>query len=208
MKSLLKCIPFLIILASQADMAWADKVCLKITAVNNKIKQNVVTVASTAVCPKGSTQIVDTTLAGAIGLQGTQGPQGPAGGFVPTLPSGQLIKGVYGGFTNSAAAGNFFTDTQTFPYVLPSNLLGFHYIEPGGSATAQCPGTAAAPDALAGHLCLYEVSRSNRSLPTIFNTASGSATMDNSWRYGFTVWTTANAAGFQSMYGSYAVRAQ
>jgi hypothetical protein len=115
---------------------------------------------------------------GAQGVQGVQGVQGPAGPF-PTgdVPSGTTIRG------NFALSGG--TDASAIAY---SGLsLGFslasaptpHWIAAGTTPPPECPGTASAPAAAAGHLCIYESgnfgtinSRQVCSLDTCGNTAN------------------------------------
>ncbi len=208
------------LILSLANVVSADKVCQKLTLAGNKIKQQIARVPSTAACPKGATEIINTaTLAGATGtpgipgpqgLQGLQGVQGLAGGFMPTLPSGQLMTGVYGGFLTATAADQIVIDTQTFPFALPSDMIAQpHYIKVGDPTIAECPGTAEAPNALAGHLCLFEYFAKNRSTNiAIFSTATGSFVSLTNWRLGFTVNANSSAAGLSFMYGSYAVRAR
>jgi hypothetical protein len=58
----------------------ADKICLKATSKNGAVKFTKRTVASTKRCPKGMTQIVDTsTLTGPQGSAGTNGTNGTNG---------------------------------------------------------------------------------------------------------------------------------
>jgi hypothetical protein len=205
MKTLIK-YSLITLMLSLTNMASADKVCQKLTLAGNKIRQKIATVSSTAACPKGSTEIINT--ATLTGIPGPQGTQGPAGGFLPTLPSGQVMNGVYGGVISTTATGDYVADNQTFPYALPSDMVATHYIKVGDPAIAECPGTAAAPDASPGHLCLFEANSANRSgTPVILNPASSTSTLTN-WRLGFMVYSNSSAAGASWIFGSYAVRAQ
>jgi hypothetical protein len=207
------------LLFALTNISYAEKICLKSKVAGNQVKHKTITVASSAACPNGTIQIIDTvTLSGAPGLQGAQGlqglqgaqgAQGPTGGYVPTLPSGQLIKGVFGSVTSHVEAGQYIDGYQTFPLALPSDLIATHYINDGDPAIDECPGTTANPDALAGHLCLYEQAGENIGTRNIFNPATGTASMAG-MRYGFLVDATATAysTGFTGFEGSYAVRAQ
>lgn len=199
-KYLLVLLPF-----AFTDIALADKVCFRAALSGERIKQKSVVLPSTTPCPKRFTEIINTA-----NLTGAPGPQGPAGGFSSTLPSGQVMKGSFGDYTEAPGGGatTYAKDTQTFPFVLPSAIVAAHYLQVGDPSTSQCPGTPTAPDAAAGHLCLYETFAVNRSAPNIINTATGSSTVDSSWKYGFNVGASTTTAGVISFYGSYAVRAR
>jgi len=115
---------------------------------------------------------------GTTGAQGVQGVQGPAGPFPDgDIPSGKTIRG------NFALSGG--TDATAIAYAGIS--FGFslasaptpHWIAAGTTPPPECPGTAAAPAAAAGHLCVYESgnfgtinSRQICSLETCGNTAN------------------------------------
>jgi hypothetical protein len=197
----------------------------------NKIKHQTFTVPSAAVCPKGSNAIVDTAtltgapgvqgiqglqgLQGAVGVQGAQGAtglqgaQGPTGGVAPPiLASGELMTGVYGGTFYPTAAGQFFIHVYSFPFMLATNITATHYLQSGDPAAVECPGTATDPDALAGHLCVYETLEQNRSEPGIINPVTGYETVDSSWKHGFGIVTESINGTFNTLvYGTYAVRA-
>ena len=96
------------------------------------------------------------------GLQGVQGEKGLKGdqgvpGPYPTgdLPSGLTLRGVYRvqGYGGASAGASL---AVSFPFPLasaPTPAL----MASGAEPTAECPGSATAPSALAGYLCLYEV---------------------------------------------------
>jgi hypothetical protein len=95
-------------------------------------------------------------LQGVQGLQGGQGPKGdpgvkgdpgPPGPYPAVLASGKTIKGAF-----------YLTTTVTsysFGFSLPS-VPTVHVRPFGASASAECPGSAADPQAAPGHLCLYQ----------------------------------------------------
>jgi hypothetical protein len=92
---------------------------------------------------------------GAKGATGAQGIQGPPGPFPDgSLPSGKTIRGNYA--AAGLRTGGLFTvayEGISFGFSLAAAPTA-HYIT--GAATPECPGTAAAPTAAAGHLCVYE----------------------------------------------------
>jgi hypothetical protein len=109
--------------------------------------------------------------AGTAGAAGPQGPAGPAGakgetgapgtngtngttGFTETLPSEETETGAW-----SIAQGKEGTlpVSISFPIPLASSLgaTAVHYVGASGNGST-CPGSAAAPEALPGNLCVYE----------------------------------------------------
>ena len=97
---------------------------------------------------------------GAAGAQGIQGIQGPAGPFPATLSNGQTVRGSFYLLGQAAGANVFANDSIAYVYAFASNP-SVHYINAGTTPPAQCPGTAASPQAQAGHTCIYEASSSN-----------------------------------------------
>lgn len=98
------------------------------------------------------------------GTPGTEGKQGPAGkegaagtaGPLPVaLPSGRTLKGTFGGSGAVVTESNNAVElTISYPFPLAASPAA-EVVEEGGSPTGACPGTAAAPSAGAGHLCVY-----------------------------------------------------
>jgi hypothetical protein len=75
----------------------------------------------------------------------------------------------------------------------------------GGPANASCPGTAAAPEAKPGNLCVYEGYRSNvlnLGFVDPLNWYGGTVRP-----YGTVIWVTAGSGGFFMVSGSWAVTA-
>lgn len=85
---------------------------------------------------------------GPTGLQGTTGVTGAVGG---TLPSGATLRGVYE--ADSSITPRHQT-VVSFGYLLSARLPEEVVIK-GASATANCPGSVADPQAAPGHLCVY-----------------------------------------------------
>jgi hypothetical protein len=117
---------------------------------------------------------------GKEGPEGEEGPEGPAGPFVQTVPSEKSLKGAW-----SAAQNGEFSPTLTpisfqFPVspaptmviVRESGEVGFRvtptgFTFPGDFLSSEeaievfCPGTAAAPSAEPGFLCVYTTKEEN-----------------------------------------------
>jgi hypothetical protein len=134
------------------------------------------------------------------------------GYYVPrtftTLESGKTLKGVYFAGIKSTAAGDFYSTAFTFQVPLASGAAApaANFIASGGAATANCPGTAANPLALAGQLCLYEsTGNSNRTLSCLFRLST--FTCSTSDTFGGAVALFSVAAGTSYSSGTWAVTA-
>jgi hypothetical protein len=143
---------------------------------------------------------------GAGGPQGLRGDRGEPGGLSPTLPTGQTLRGVYraAGGQAAAPAGTLAADTLTFAMPLTFGPAA-QIVLVGAAPPAQCPGTAAAPAAAPGNLCVYEAVAVN---------AAGQAVVDPSTnllgqasRYGAAVLAVSNEPGFFVSTGTWAVTA-
>ena len=92
--------------------------------------------------------------AGAVGATGAKGATGPAGPLVQALPAGATLRGMY------STAGRKTTGySPTIPISFqfpPSAAPAMHVIGVGGASTPDCPGSSAVPQALPGHLCVYQ----------------------------------------------------
>lgn len=95
-------------------------------------------------------------LRGALGPTGPQGPAGGASSAGGTVPAGVTLRGaavtsmttgVPG--TNGSAKGISFGGAQ-----LAARPVA-HIVPPGGASSTTCPGSVEAPEAAAGHLCVY-----------------------------------------------------
>jgi hypothetical protein len=101
-------------------------------------------------------------LSSAPGPVGPTGPTGPTGEGVPpggTIPAGTTLRGsVAPSVLTPTPGGSSVGQGVSFGgYQLAARPVA-HVIPPGGPATAECPGSAAAPEAKSGHLCVYVTS--------------------------------------------------
>jgi hypothetical protein len=140
---------------------------------------------------------------GSEGATGTTGPKGDPGPLLNVLPSHATEFGNYYALNNPAPAGAFAIDDISYQFPLPS-VPADHYLPPGAASTAECPGSAANPQAAPGHLCVYSESRAN-----VQTTYSGDGmNFDKKDRYGFAINVT--SSGTASVFydvGSWAVTA-
>jgi hypothetical protein len=145
---------------------------------------------------------------GAQGIQGIQGIQGPPGPFPDPLPAGQTLRGT---FINAAlnGAGNVIS-AVSFGFTLPAAPT-VRYIKVGTVPPAQCPGTAATPQAAAGNLCVYEVQATNTSstaTTSVCNNSVAGCPYNVASRQGFAVVATpTNTSNTVYVLGSWAVTA-
>jgi hypothetical protein len=145
---------------------------------------------------------------GATGLQGVQGKEGAPGKGAPTvLQSGKTEIGTYSAW----GAGDptvYVGASVTFQTPLSGALDGSHvkFVPRETSGAPNCPGTAAAPTALSGYLCVYETVAAAATYggEGIFPQSTGSG--NGSDPYGFGIYFAA-AAGGDFDYGTWAVTA-
>jgi hypothetical protein len=144
--------------------------------------------------------------AGTTGAVGPKGDTGPPGPFPGLLPSGKTVRGAYTLVGTAAAAGTLATDSISFGFVLAAPPTD-HFIPVAGPANAGCPGTAAAPEASPGHLCVYEAKRINAAVPATIDPVTGTGTSGSVRAYGAAVLTKSIAGGLFFSGGSWAVTA-
>jgi hypothetical protein len=139
---------------------------------------------------------------GAQGIQGIQGIQGPPGPFPDgNLPAGKTIRGTYSLYGHASGTGEWTYGSISFGYRLAAAPT-IHYIKNGDTPPPECPGTVAAPEAAAGHLCVYESSTIGNVSPN--RDALTQVGADGS-RMGASVYTTPAAAGNYYTFGTWAV---
>ena len=104
--------------------------------------------------------------AGPAGPQGSQGPigppgpagvQGPPGPFPDgDLPTGKTLRGTFSmGGTSPQTGPDFAFSEISFGFRFASAPVP-HFIEFESAPPPECPGTSREPQALPGHLCVYE----------------------------------------------------
>jgi hypothetical protein len=144
--------------------------------------------------------------AGITGAAGPKGDTGPPGPFPGLLPTGKTVRGAYSVSGTAPAAGSLAIDSISFGFVLAAAPTD-HFIAAAGPADARCPGTAAAPEASPGHLCIYEAKRSNVGGAGSIDPVTGTGTSGSVRAYGAAVLAKAAAGGTFFSLGSWAVTA-
>jgi hypothetical protein len=138
---------------------------------------------------------------GATGAQGPKGDKGDKGDtgspgpFPDALQSGKTVRGRYFFVDTAEVAGELAADGLSFVFTLASAPTP-HFIPAGGTPPAECPGTADAPEAQAGHLCVYAEVDLNTT-PALTEVT----------RFGFDARGTSAAAGLYGSRGQWAVTA-
>lgn len=142
---------------------------------------------------------------GATGAQGSAGQTGPAGPFTAVLPSGASLKGAYGAIGSSSAGLQRMGAAISFGIPLAVAPIP-NFLSVGEGPTAACPGSASAPTATAGNLCIYEAQRSNI-LSAGFEDPITGATGSTVQPFGAEVVGLTSVAGNYDESGSWAVTA-
>jgi hypothetical protein len=133
--------------------------------------------------------------AGPAGQRGEQGepglPGSPGRSALAPLHSGETIRGLVGHDDDAGAGGADFGETQTFPIPAPQPVSSPDVVIDGGDddGANRCTGTADAPSAPAGVVCIYPVATFNVSGFQGLSAVSGAGS-----RFGFQIrWTAPNA---------------
>ena len=130
---------------------------------------------------------------------------GLKGGFPATLPPGRSLQGTYLVVEFSGATSNpsaEFADLAIdYPIKLPFTPQ-LKFIQAGGGADDECPGTPSNPKASPGFLCVYENGSTNRDSGDVaFQWGDGRDQLG----FGVSVRAASNTPGLYSSNGSWAV---
>lgn len=154
-------------------------------------------------CPEGGAEFKVGAGAATKACTGKEGPEGTFGG--QTLPSGQTLKGFYAGsgwgeegFPNAGVG----VAQAAVSYALPlSAAPEAVYIAKEATPPAECPGTAAAPAAEEGFLCVFATAETNAN-------GAGSVLFSEQSANGFIVAGFSEAKGRVALAGTWAVSAE
>ena len=142
--------------------------------------------------------------AGAKGDSGATGGQGPAGPITGTLPAGVTLRGTIAIAGRAVGAGEFIRQAISFGFTLAAEPVP-HYIKVGDVLPPGCTGTAAAPGADSGHLCIFEAGSVGSPIGGFGNPTTIVPGSTTSATFGAVVSATSTAAGPFSIRGSWAV---
>jgi len=149
--------------------------------------------------PKGATGLQGAP--GKEGAAGKEGKEGKAGPLLTTLPSGQTLRGAFGGGGHASATREAIQVSLSYPFPLATDPTPV-VIGPGEKSTTQCPGSSGAPEAAKGYLCVYVAGGINVGGFQIYGD-DGSA----DYRFGGVVYTEPPSAGLSEFWGTWAVTA-
>jgi hypothetical protein len=139
---------------------------------------------------------------GQIGPGGQSGPPGPPGPVTGALPRGVTLRGTWTVRDQAVAMTNDISQPISWALSL-ATAPATHFVPPGNAAPSGCAGgTAAAPAADPGNVCIYEASGTNASV-NVFDPAT--AGFNTSEPYGTGILVTATATGEYGAFGTWAV---
>lgn len=162
----------------------------------------------------GSGNVVDGSLAGsdvgANALGGAQIDESSLSGVADSgvVASGTTLRGLFATRCCDDSFGVALTfDPISFGFTLPSAPTP-HYIKEGDTAPAACPGTAAAPGADPGHLCVFETDTLNAGTErSVTDTSAQVRSNGDTAPFGFVVYSTVTSETRATVEGSWAVTA-
>jgi hypothetical protein len=137
---------------------------------------------------------------GARGPQGAAGARGATGTLLTSLPSGQTLRGGFGGSQSVPASGNASADI-TFLVPLAFNPT-VRIVQINTTPPAQCPGTATNPQAVAGNLCVFVGTANAIGTVSRYGMAG-----QNDFRFGVVVFAPSPSGGNADIAGTWAVTA-
>ena len=159
--------------------------------------------ADSATSPTNATNATNATTAANAQELGGVAPSG----YWPNadaLPAGRTLRGSWTVQFTAPSAGAQLNVPVSFGFLLPT-VLPITYVAQSTS-NSNCPGTDKNPQALPGHVCVYESRTVNLSSIDTFETTNP-FTANTADRFGFKLLGVATAAGFMTAEGSWAVTA-
>ena len=134
-------------------------------------------------CPAGGAEFKVGAGASSYACNGEEGPEGPEGpegktGFAAQLPPSETELGAWSTDAVVTTQGSAYT-TISFPFPLPAGGYAVHYVTSeevaNDNAPADCPGSAEAPEAEEGAVCVYQVAGFGLTFLAEWNPENGAA---------------------------------
>ena len=125
--------------------------------------------------------------------------------FLPgaVVPAGRTLRGT---FTQISGPAIYHLANYDFGGKMAGDITT-HFIHVGDTPPAECPGTAANPQAQIGHLCLYAAAETNLSATTcVFSTEVYACPLTNRTGFGLALYAQNSGASFEAS-GTWAVKA-
>jgi len=142
--------------------------------------------------------------AGTAGFATSAGFANSVGSLPRTLPSGQSLQGAFANITTAAADERVGSAISFTPPLAHAPTA--HFIKKGTTPPSACPGTAAAPKARPGQLCIFEAQAQNVQFQAVEDPLTGE-TGSTVQPWGAEVVGISVAAGDVNDTGSWAVTA-
>lgn len=117
-------------------------------------------------------------------------------------PYPAVLRGTFSVIGPASGAGQELSNSISFGVQFPVAPTA-HFIASGAAVPAGCSGTPAAPNASAGHLCVFENVRNNVSSANVFGVGGIPGTVSP---FGFNTYIISAGAGTVYSYGSWAAR--
>jgi len=135
---------------------------------------------------------------GDTGAKGDKGDQGEPGPLLDALPPGRTLRGTFGMLGHGEEDNGLEIASESISFQFPLAAAPSVKVVQSGTASSppECPGTAAAPEAAPGWLCVYENRAQNQrtgSYPSV--SAPGSAFSPSAGKYGAVLSVQGQAAG-------------
>jgi hypothetical protein len=154
-------------------------------------------------CAKGQHAVSLPTVRGA---RGARGPQGAPGPFPSVVPSGKTLTGVWTIGTTATAANQYTNAAVSFDFPFATAPQPELVISGGkNDAPTKCTGTANAPKAARGYLCVYVATRINSSALQPYSPLTNS--IYTATRFGWGIYAGSAAAGNVVDQGTWAATA-
>lgn len=135
-----------------------------------------------------------------VRFQGPKGDKGDPGPLQSALPAGVTVRGRYVARFTAGAGAELGGADISFGFALTAKPVP-HFVARGAVPPVECPGNATSPQAIAGHLCVYEGTATNRQDVGITDVASDPGTET----FGAGIIFNSSAAGQSVTSGSWAV---
>ena len=137
---------------------------------------------------------------GPQGVVGATGARGPAGTTPAALPSGETLRGGFGGSVENSFGAGLVSADVTYSVPLSFNPT-LRIVQRNDSPPSQCPGTVSNPQAAGGNLCVFVGVANN------VGAVQGYAMVDGGTNFQFGAVLHASGSGGVDISGTWAVTA-
>jgi hypothetical protein len=172
-------------------------------------KQGALALKSSGKCANGEHAISLSTGKGARGPRGAtgaRGARGVPGPFPAVVPSGKTLTGVWTIGTYASVANQYFNDATSFDYPFATAPQPELVIQGGkNDAPTKCTGSATAPKAAPGYVCIYVAVRINATALQPYSPLTSS--IYTATKYGWGIYAGSGGSGNVVAQGTWAATA-